>query len=171
MVIAVVFAMTVCVFAGNTTIHGTTSGEITDPVHINIEQDSFHTTPVYRVDVEWTALEFTYTEGSWNAESLTYEGDWNDWETNPPTITVKNRSNAAVLVTPTFKDEIDTPLTKVVNGVTASLSGSVGLTSAEGATVDTLPTKTITVSIDNATPTVVEDFDIGTVILTVSPSA
>ena len=165
MVLAIVCAMTVSVFAeGNHIINGATSYEVTEPVHVNVLQDTNHDTPVYSVDVKWDSLTFTYTEGRWNAEDLTYDGSWTAYA---PTITVTNRSNAKVSITARFKDPDDgNAQSKTTNGVTASLDkANVVLNAAtDGMTVADLYSGTFTVTVDEADkPTTNSAFDIGTI--------
>lgn len=59
---------------------------------------------VYCVDMEWTAMNFTYNAGSkgkWNTQTHRYEnGDTGEWTADSQgTITIKNRSNVGVQVT------------------------------------------------------------------------
>lgn len=59
---------------------------------------------VYCVDMEWTAMNFTYdagSKGTWNAQTHQYENaDTGEWTADSQgTITIKNRSNVGVQVT------------------------------------------------------------------------
>lgn len=52
--------------------------------------------PVYKVDIEYESMGFTYTEGAWKADTLEYTpGSWD----GPRTVTVTNSSNAAITAT------------------------------------------------------------------------
>ena len=116
--------------------------------------------PIYSVDVVWTDLSFTYTEGTtrWNPE----EHKYNDavttpaWKDSTGEITVTNHSNGVVDVRITFAQ------TATPNG-TAALTVSpyyYTLESAEGKTVANAPSMLSTVT---ATGTPEKDGDFGTI--------
>lgn len=62
---------------------------------------------VYKVDIAWTNLNFTYTAGSageWNPNTHTYNGSSEgSWGSQSGTITVTNHSNAMVEAIPVYK--------------------------------------------------------------------
>ena len=74
-------------------------------VYISYEGNSANSV-VYSVDVVWTDISFTYTEGSvqWDPENHEYTsvGDDSGWSDSTGEITVINHSNAAVAVNITF---------------------------------------------------------------------
>ena len=100
---------------------------------------------VYRVDVVWDALDFTYNFNSegveWDPATHAYKtagdgavGAWNKTSAN---ITVTNHSNAAVNVSATKADVANT-------GVTFELTNaSFELATAEGTTFAAAPTQNI----------------------------
>ena len=77
---------------------------------------------VYKVDVTWESMEFTYTassEGTWNPETHAYDGGGTgSWSSDTNTITVTNHSNAAVTGTFAFAGAAD------FEGITASFSST-----------------------------------------------
>ncbi len=59
-----------------------------------------HWTANISVDITWSALDFTYSDGAWNPENHTYEGG--DWSTKTPDdnkIRVENKGETDVTVT------------------------------------------------------------------------
>lgn len=69
-------------------------------------------TPVYKVDITWEGLTFTYegeVEGSWNPENHEFDNykaaGWKAGEHG--TITVTNHSNVSITVTPAYTAEAD----------------------------------------------------------------
>ena len=54
---------------------------------------------IVSVEITWGAMEFTYSDGTWNAETHTYEGEgWMPDETDGNRITVTNTGNVEVNV-------------------------------------------------------------------------
>ena len=54
---------------------------------------------IVSVDITWAAMEFTYSEGTWNAATHTYEGvGWKPDKTDGNKITVRNSGEVAVSV-------------------------------------------------------------------------
>lgn len=78
---------------------------------------------VYRVDITWGSMEFTYTEanvGTWQPESHTYTGNTEaKWECEEAdkTITVANHSNVGVDVELAFKKSADTAYANVTGSL------------------------------------------------------
>ncbi len=71
-----------------------------------------HWTANISVDIIWSALDFTYSDGAWNPEKHTYEGG--DWSTNTSDgnmISVENKGEAEVTVTFSY-----TPTNSAVSG-------------------------------------------------------
>lgn len=110
---------------------------------------------VYSVDLNWGAMEFTYTvSGSnvWNPDTHTYDSTTSDvWTASGNEITVTNHSNAAIKASFAF-EALD-----AYNTVTGNFtSAAVSLPSAEGKAVnDTALTGTTALnlggSLDSAT--------------------
>ena len=71
-----------------------------------------HWTANISVDIIWSALDFTYSDGTWSPEKHTYEGG--DWSTNTSDgnmISVENKGEAEVTVTFSY-----TPTNSAVSG-------------------------------------------------------
>lgn len=139
LVIIMVLMITPTVFAA------TTVGENGGSTGINVagvyESTGTVATKV-SVDIAWTDMLFTYTEGSqgtWDPSTHTYvgakSGSWSD----DATITVTNHSNTDITATLSFESNEDT-----VTGVFTETSGTEGdnilnLDSADGLTVENAP--------------------------------
>jgi hypothetical protein len=126
---------------------------------------------VYKVDVKWDSLEFTYDFGSSNQNKSDLEITWdpdnhkysleegNDavtgWgDKTSANVTVENHSNAAVSVTTTFEDNNDDTI--VTNGVEAKLTGV--LTNDNG--IEDATVNTVTTTSGTALPVESEDDNI-----------
>lgn len=101
LVLALVMIMSLATTAFAATVESGTA-EVKGTYVDNSETD---TTVVYKVDIEWEGLSFTYTEGGsygWNTDTHQYDVLDSDagWS-GQGTITVTNHSNAAV--TASFK--------------------------------------------------------------------
>lgn len=88
----------------------TTTSQAPGSMDIGVKAKYENTTvtpTVYKVDVEWGAMEFTYTAAGvnvWNPDTHEYElAEDNKWMENGNTITIKNHSNAAVEAALTFQ--------------------------------------------------------------------
>lgn len=130
--------------AGSTT-KPTTSDEI--PVTINTITTTADT--VYRVDVEWESLTFTYTfgnDGDWNPTTHLYENPVSDgWDKTTTTFSVNNHSNTAVNVTVACTNAANNE-----TGVTAAIEGDTTGTldmAAVGSNFGDAPSKEFTVKI------------------------
>ena len=166
--VVMLLAMSVTVFAeavpaGNIT--GDTTGDVV--IAIKGEGGTDPVAKVYKVELAWDDLTFTYGDAVWDPASLSYiDGGWttaadSNGDGTPATIKVTNRSNAEV----TVSAEMDV-YTK--NGVTASLTNAnFTLTSAEGKDNSTLPTASIAVSVDGK-PTTNTGFTLGTITVTLT---
>ena len=172
LVAVVLAALCVTAFAAATkTEDGLTAPSTsTNAVDVKIDADSKENIDeVYYVNVEWDALDFTYSfvegeENKWDPETHTY-GESNytgaNWDKTSANIVVTNHSNKAVAVNATID-------TDVKYGVTTTLSNaSFDLATGEGLTFDTADAGTIGVAIKGV-PTVSEDFTIGTITVAIS---
>ncbi len=155
----------------------------TGDVYIKISNDNIYPTvsnegrAVYKVDVKWTNLEFTYSSGTWNPETHTYSTGGTLSNSGKGSITVTNHSNWAVNYTAGFgTDNSDTVTDK---GFTATLDNCeasidacpIGASEATGASV-AVPSETIGVTVtasNNVTAT--ENFKLGTITVTITPDA
>lgn len=140
--IAMIVSMTLPVFAA------TTVGENNGTAGINVagayESTGTAATKV-SVDVSWTDMVFTYTEGkegTWDPVTHTYvgamPGSWSD----DAEITVTNHSNTNIAATFSFETDVDT-----VTGTFTETSGTendniLELDSADGLTVENAPSAT-----------------------------
>lgn len=165
---AMIAAFSVTAFAAN--VQNVPASETGD-VEVKIDAtsvDSIET--VYYVDIEWEALEFTYTfdgteKNTWDPETHTYT-EANDGNANwdktsiADAITVTNHSNEAISVAAT--DSV------TLNGVTATTTADFDLPSAVGYAVDAAEiTNTFDVSVAGV-PTIEEGFTIGTITVEIS---
>ena len=109
---------------------------------------------VISVDIEWEAMNFTYSatsEGTWNPATHAYDGQTEGgWSDNTPAITVTNHSNVAVNATLGFTADV----TGVV-GTFTEASGTendniLNLATAEGTEVANAPTATANFGISGA---------------------
>lgn len=150
--LAMVLSLSVNIFAEEQII-GTTGGssnlESPTDIPVSVTLNSTPADTVYRVDIQWESLSFTWSESSSydvSTHNTTTTGSWNDTDA---IITVTNHSNSKVNVTPSI-----TPVADNGSGVTASLSTTetVELLSAEGTTLENAPHTTFTVSITNQRP-------------------
>lgn len=122
---------------------------------------------VYKVDVVWDDLAFTYTFGEgaaeWNPNSHAYEtkqaeGTVGSWNKTTANITVTNHSNAALNVTATKADVANT-------GVTFEFTNdALALATAEGTAVDAAPSGTIACAVTGV-PTSKANFKLSTITL------
>ena len=105
--------------------------------------------PVYRVDVSWGSMEFTYTDGSkgtWDPSNHQYSGQtqgaWS-WDTDANKITVTNHSNAAVQASLNFSPtgNVTGSFYDATTGGQAISSNTLSLATAEGTAVSNAPSK------------------------------
>lgn len=94
-------SMAVPAFAADITSPSTNLGEGSYTLGVNGSFSAFvPADTVISVDIEWTALDFTYDAGAvgtWNSTSHKYEnGREGAWSDNQATITVTNHSNADI---------------------------------------------------------------------------
>lgn len=122
-----------------------TSGNI--PVSVVL--DSSEASTLYKIDIQWESLQFTYTETKSydvNTHVTTPSGSWNETSAN---ITVYNHSNAPVFATPSITEVQDNG-----SGIAASLNTTdkTEIASAAGTDLADTPKETFTVSIEDKRP-------------------
>lgn len=126
-------------------------------------------TKVYRIDVNWEELVFTYTfadDSTWDPDTHTY-GTTNDgsWDKSSAKITVTNHSNDTIDVSSKF-DNNDT--TKTTKDVTSEITDSTGtIDTAEGTALNSAPKHVITVGVSGK-PNDTRTFSVGIVTVTLS---
>ena len=148
--VAMLASVSVTAFAAETN-HGTQDTEITvNGSYVSGAAGS----SVISVDIEWEAMNFTYSatsEGTWNPATHAYDGQTEGgWSDNTPAITVTNHSNVAVNATLGFTADV----TGVV-GTFTEASGTANdnvleLATAEGTAVADAPTASATFGISGA---------------------
>lgn len=100
--LALTLALSATAFASITTSGGTDSAEV------KATYDADKTaTPVYKVDITWEGLSFTYegeVQGTWDPDNHVFNGyKAAGWKANEQgTIKVTNHSNAKITVTPNY---------------------------------------------------------------------
>ena len=162
--VAMVFALSIPAFAAESI--GSATGS-TNQIPVQVKTESTTEASVYKVDVSWTSLEFTYVfgnAGTWQPGSHSYTnevaGTWKDGKTTS-TITVTNHSNVKVnftakIVDADANDNEVTATLKTTGEGAAQVSGEL-----ERATVNTdqnaAPTTTVTVQIAGAPTTTVAE--------------
>ena len=104
--VAMLASVSVTAFAAETN-HGTQDTEITvNGSYVSGAAGS----SVISVDIEWEAMNFTYSatsEGTWNPATHAYDGQTEGgWSDNTPAITVTNHSNVAVNATLGFTADV-----------------------------------------------------------------
>ena len=115
--LAMVLSMSVFAFAADVTTNGNTDSDVKVTVNGN-------DTKVYRIEIKWEALEFTYTMGAWDTQTHQYgAGTWSAAKT----IAIINHSNADVTAMANYvaSDEPDN-----VDITLAVASGDTSLESA-----------------------------------------
>ena len=148
--VAMLASVSVTAFAAETN-HGTQDTEITvNGSYVSGAAGS----SVISVDIEWEAMNFTYSatsEGTWNPATHAYDGQTEGgWSDNTPAITVTNHSNVAVNATLGFTADVS-----VVVGSFTEASGTendniLNLATAEGTEVANAPTATANFGISGA---------------------
>ncbi len=124
-------------------------------------------TVVYSVNIEWGAMEFTYTAasaGKWNPDTHSYgantEASWSSNNTN--TVKITNHSNASVTATLSYSPEVG------FEGITGIFdNATIDLETAVGTTVASAPTATARLTLSgDLTDTSASKTTIGTVTVT-----
>lgn len=104
---ALILAIAVLMAMSTTALAETiTTGDQTIDVEAKY-QDNTSTAPVYSVDINWGAMQFTYTESgsmTWNPDDHTYTDNTTaGWTATGNTVTVTNHSNASVTASLAFE--------------------------------------------------------------------
>lgn len=149
MAVAIMAAMPVTAFAGETVISGVPGQSSIDVKAIY--QDSSTSPTVYSVDVSWGAMEFTYVESGtqiWNPQTHEYQPQtYASWTAGGNTVTLTNHSNAQV--------QADFSYTSVtgMETVTGTFDNpQMILESAEGKKVEEAPAGTVALSLSGTFP-------------------
>ncbi len=159
--VAMLCVTSVAAFAASpiTTVGGTDSASVKGTY-----VEGGKSTKIYRVDITWGSMEFTYTdaaEGTWNPEKHTFEGTGTATWTCPEganEIKVTNHSNDAVKATFTYA------ASEGYEAVSGSFDkAEVRLDSAVGTTFDSAPVGTAKLALTGALPAGTSGATIGTV--------
>ncbi len=153
LVLVMALTLSLNVFADETL--GGANGSATLPsssgdIPVSVVLDSSDASTLYKIDIQWESLQFTYTETKAydvNTHVTTPSGSWNDTSAN---ITVYNHSNATVFATPSITAVQDNG-----SGIAASLNTTdkTEIGSAAGITdMNLTPKATFTVSIEDKRP-------------------
>ena len=131
--VAMLASMSITAFAADDTV--TTDGGSKE-ISVNAKYVDEGTTPeVISADIEWGAMEFTYSVGGtkvWDAQTHQYTvtGATGGWSENGNTVKVTNHSNVDVKATFTYAAENGNTLTGAFtydNSKTADSTGAVSL--------------------------------------------
>lgn len=123
-------------------------------------------TIVYSVNIEWGAMEFTYTAastGKWNPDTHQYDTNDASWSSgNTNTVTITNHSNAAVTATLSYSPEAG------FEGISGTFDkATINLATAEGTSVENAPTETARLTLTSElASTTADNTTIGTVTVT-----
>ena len=124
-------------------------------------------TIVYSVNIEWGAMEFTYTaasKGQWNPDTHAYGEDTKaSWTSNGSnTVKITNHSNAAVKATLSY-----TAATGFEEIIGSFDNATINLATAEGTTLANAPTETARLTLTGElASTTTDNTTIGTVTVT-----
>ena len=136
-------------------------------------QEGDGSTTVYRVDITWGSMDFTYTaagEGTWDPESHTYSGggngNWSSTATGAGDITVTNHSNAAVKATLAFASAA--PFSDVKGIFTTNDLPLADASVASAGAPAEAPTASSTLSLSGDPGTFATGTTLGTVTVTIS---
>lgn len=106
-----------------------------------------YTVDIVSVEITWGAMEFTYSDGTWNAETHTYEGEgWMPDETDGNRITARNNGNVAVSVSYCYTQTNSTVSGSFTDGqapITAPVALPVGDTKKVWLILNGKPTETL----------------------------
>ena len=121
------------------------------------------------VDVEWDAMDFTYTapsQGAWDPTTHTYVGATEGgWSNNTPAINVTNHSNVAVNATLDFTANVDGVVGTFTEASGTANDNILNLATAEGTEVANAPTATANFGISGAA--IDADKTLGTITVTI----
>ena len=124
------------------------NGSISSDLWLDYTDDSSVET-VYSIDVVWTDISFTYSDGdsaSWNPITHAYDLVLSSagWKDVSGSVTVTNHSNASIEVSVTFE-----PLSEPNGTATLNISGGeFTLDSAEGTLYEAPTTKSVSITAD-----------------------
>lgn len=125
---------------------------------------------VISVDIEWDAMEFTYTEGEkgeWNPTDHTYGEDGEGaWSTNTATITVTNHSNTAVNATLTFAADVTGVIGTFTETSGTANDGILAIATAVDTAVDAAPSAEAEFGISGAA--IAADADLGVITVAIA---
>ena len=159
-------AASMTAFADSSTGNGKTQKEIGVKAKY---VDSVTGGEVISIDLEWGAMEFTYTESgtkTWNPATHTYDVSTStEWAASGNTISLTNHSNAAVTASFAYAKATG------FDAVTGAFSNaSVNLPSAEGKAVDASDLKsTVTFNLAGTLDSSATDFtQVGTITVTLA---
>ena len=168
--ITLMCAMSVTAFAaaGDDTI---TSGTGSKDIDVNAKYVDGASTPnVYSVDVEWGAMEFTYSTGGqrdWDPDTHTYTDNTTaGWSYTGNTVKVTNHSNQAVTAAFTFAK--DAGITETIGG-SFGYSGALALAAGTEGSPETAANVTATLTLTGVLSSTRTSFTkVGTVTVTLS---
>ena len=158
LVIILIMSLSITAFAETVNATGTYSADVTGNYVAGNESSGI----VYCVDITWSDLNFTYhaEKGAvWDPDSLTYsEAETAYWE-GSGTITISNRSNTGIIVSPNY-----TPKEGYVDAYMSFSTRHEEIDSAESGTAES---GTITVTPNGSLPAMDAADTIGTITLTI----
>ena len=164
--VAMLASMTVTAFAAETNT-GTQDTEIT--VNGSFVSGTAGAETI-SVDVEWDAMDFTYTapsQGAWDPTTHTYVGATEGgWSNNAPAITVTNHSNVAVNATLDFTANVDGVVGTFTEASGTANDNILELATAVDTEVSNAPTATANFGISGAA--IDADKALGTVTVTIA---
>lgn len=106
-----------------------------------------YTVDIVSVEITWGAMEFTYSDGIWNAETHTYEGEgWKPDETDGNRITTRNNGDVAVKISYRYtktKSMVSGDFTDGTALITAPVALPVGDTKNAWLILNGKPTETL----------------------------
>lgn len=129
LVVTALCCMSMTVFAADTATVGQNGSK---EIEVTAKYASSSVTPnVYSVDIEWSSMNFTYTEqetATWNANDHSYSVSTDaGWDKTTATVKVTNHSNVDVNVDVTYTAVGSTGITgTITNGSAALDAGVVG---------------------------------------------
>ncbi|MDO4325950.1 MAG: hypothetical protein Q4E24_07945 [bacterium] len=158
--------------AGNHTVDSMDTPSAVIDVQAKYE-GSTDTQVVYKVDVEWGAMEFTYhesAENKWNPQTHQYElSVTGSWSESGNEVTVKNHSNAGVNAALSFQAADGQSVTGEFYQGDDRLNEGLVLESAVGTPADAPPSGTVQLKLSGSLDSAMTDFSkIGTITVTVN---
>lgn len=175
--VMMIAAMSVTAFAAELPDKATDDAKSKDVTANYVAGESGGT--VYKVDIEWGSMEFTYTaasEGTWDPETHSYDGataaSWTCVTDDDATtvdaneIRVTNHSNAAVTVSLAVTDVENDGVTVSCDDVLSLATADNGVNGAAG----TATTASATVAVTGTLAESTQSVKIGTITLTLNDS-